>query len=85
MAKLAENFNSRMDTIGEQLKEKNVKIPIDLTAGIVSFLIAAVIMVMMPSQVAVSESDIINGRAFPTLDVGYADLRQQYFNYLGNS
>lgn len=67
MAKLAENFNSRMDTIGEQLKEKNVKIPIDLTAGIVSFLIAAVIMVMMPSQVAVSESDIINGRAFPTL------------------
>ena len=37
MAKLAENFNSRMDTIGEQLKEKNVKIPIDLTAVLFPF------------------------------------------------
>ncbi len=67
MAKMVENFNSRMDAIGEKLKDRKIKVPIDLTAGIVSFLIAAVIMIIMPSQVAVADNDVINGRAFPTL------------------
>ena len=39
----------------------------DLVTGIVFFLFALVILLVMPDQVAVSEKDVVNGRAFPTL------------------
>ena len=73
MAKMVENFNSRMDAIGEKLKDRKIKVPIDLTAGIVSFLIAAVIMIIMPSQVAVADNDERQSISH-SFDVGYAAL-----------
>ena len=60
-------FHNRMDALGDKLREKEIRIPINMTAGIVFFVFAIVILAVMPQQVAVSEKDVINGRAFPTL------------------
>lgn len=60
-------FHARMDRWGESLHKKELRIPIDLTVGILFFLFALVILFVMPQQVAISEKDAVNGRAFPTL------------------
>ena len=65
--KWVEQFNDRMDAWGRKLQEKEVRIPVDLVTGVVFFLFALVILLVMPDQVAVSEKDVVNGRAFPTL------------------
>ena len=57
MKQWVEQFNGRMDAWGRKLHEKEIRIPIDLVTG----------LVVMPDQVAVSEKDVVNGRAFPTL------------------
>ena len=62
-----EQFNGRMDAWGRKLHEKEIRIPIDLVTGVVFFLFALVVFLVMPDQVAVSEKDVVNGRAFPTL------------------
>lgn len=67
MVKWMDNFHSRMDSLGEKLKDKELSIPVDLTAGILFFIVAVVIMFLMPGQVAVSDNDVVNGRAFPSL------------------
>ena len=67
MSKWVEQFNGRMDSWGRKLHEKEIRIPIDLVTGVVFFLIALVIFLVMPDQVAISEKDVVNGRAFPTL------------------
>lgn len=60
-------FHARMDSLGEKLHEKEIRIPVDLTVGILFFLFAVGILLVMPQQVAISEKDVVNGRAFPTL------------------
>ena len=67
MSKWVEQFNSRMDEWGRKLHEKEIRIPIDIVTGVVFFLFGLVILLVMPDQVAISEKDVINGRAFPTL------------------
>lgn len=63
----ANQFHSRMDALGEKLREKEIQIPINMAAGVVFFILAIVIIAIMPQQVAISEKDVVNGRAFPTL------------------
>lgn len=53
--------------MGEKLCEKEIRIPVDLTVGILFFLFALAILFVMPQQVIVSDKDVVNGRAFPTL------------------
>ena len=65
--KWVELFNSRMDSWGRMLHEKELRIPVDLVTGVVFFLFSLVILLVMPDQVAVSEKDVVNGRAFPTM------------------
>lgn len=60
-------FHARLDAWGEKLCEKEIRIPVDLTVGILFFLFALAILFVMPQQVIVSEKDVVNGRAFPTL------------------
>ena len=67
MSKWVEQFNGRMDSWGRKLHEKEIRIPIDLVTGVLFFLFALVILLVMPDQVAISEKDVVNGRAFPTL------------------
>ncbi|MCI8422743.1 MAG: tripartite tricarboxylate transporter TctB family protein [Lawsonibacter sp.] len=67
MKRWVEQFNGHMDAWGRKLHEKEVRIPVDLVTGIVFFLFALVILLVMPDQVTISEKDVVNGRAFPAL------------------
>ena len=67
MSKWVEQFNGRMDSWGWKLHEKEIRIPIDLVTGVVFFLLGLGVLLVMPDQVAISEKDVVNGRAFPTL------------------
>ena len=67
MSKWVEQFNGRMDAWGRKLHEKEIRIPIDLVTGVVFFLVGLGVLLVMPDQVAISEKDVVNGRAFPTL------------------
>lgn len=58
---------ARLDAMGERLGQKEVRIPVDLVTGILFALFALVIFRVMPEQVIISEKDVVNGRAFPTL------------------
>ena len=67
MSKWVNDFNSNMDSLGDRLRDKEIRVPIDLTAGIVAILFSLFIFAVMPDQVAILEKDVVNGRAFPTL------------------
>lgn len=67
MENFLEQFHARIDAMGDKLREKEIRIPIDLVTGIGFFLFALFIFWVMPEQVVISEKDVINGRAFPTL------------------
>ena len=65
-----DRFYARLDVWGEKLQTKEIRIPVNITAGVVFLVFALVILAVMPQQVPVSESDVINGRSFPTLLMG---------------
>lgn len=65
--KWVNEFHARMDRWGERLNKKELRIPVDLTVGVLFFLFALAILYVLPQQVAISEKDTVNGRAFPTL------------------
>ena len=67
MKQWVEQFNGRMDAWGRKLHEKEIRIPIDLVTGLAFAIFALAILLVMPDQVAISEKDVVNGRAFPTL------------------
>lgn len=60
-------LGERLDSMGEKMRGREVKIPTDLVGACLFFLIAVVLFVIMPDQVPISENDVINGRVFPTL------------------
>lgn len=60
-------FSARLDAMGERLAKKELRIPVDLVTGVLFALFAAVILWVMPEQVTVSEKDVVNGQAFPTM------------------
>lgn len=62
-----DRFYAHLDNLGEKLNEKQFRIPTDLTTGILFLLLAVVLLLIMPQQVAISEKDVVNGRAFPSL------------------
>ena len=60
-------FHDRLDAWGERLNKIEFRIPIDLTVGVLFLLFALGILFVMPEQVVISEKDVVNGRAFPSL------------------
>lgn len=62
-----DRLTARLDAIGERLEKKELRIPVDLVTGVLFALFALVIFWIMPDQVVISEKDVVNGRAFPTL------------------
>lgn len=67
MRQLIERFDAGLDRIGAKLEQKEFQLPVDLVGGILFFLFSLWILKIMPEQVTVSEKDIVNGRAFPTM------------------
>ena len=56
-------FNEKkLDELATRMKEKEISIPTDLAGSILFFLLGAVLFFMLPSQVPISENDVINGR-----------------------
>lgn len=58
---------AKLDEIGAKLKNKEVRLPTDMIGAGFFMLLAFVLLLIMPDQVKIVESDIISGRAFPTL------------------
>lgn len=67
MKNWVDRLDARLDTIGASLAKKEIRIPTDLVGGILFFLFAIVILLVMPQQVTISEKDVVNGRMFPRL------------------
>ena len=67
MKNALERFYAKLDSMGEKLNEKEFKIPCNLVTGILFLVLGAVLLLIMPQQVTISEKDVINGRAFPSL------------------
>lgn len=67
MKALIERLDARLDSMGERLAKKNFTVPVDLTAGILFFLFGVFVLAVTPTQVTISDKDVVNGRAFPTM------------------
>lgn len=57
----------KLDAVEERLKDKELVLPMELLGAGLFLVFSIVILLIMPNQVAVSESDVINGRVFPRL------------------
>lgn len=62
-----ERMDAWLERTGEKLEKKEVRVPTDLVAGILFLAFGIFILTVMPTQVTVSDKDVINGRAFPTM------------------
>lgn len=60
------NFE-KFDAIAARLKEKEVTIPVDIVGAVLFLILGIGLYLVMPSQIAISEGDVVNGRSFPTL------------------
>ena len=61
------NTEKKLDAWGEKLEKINISYPSDLVTGVLFLVVSIVILLIMPQQVVVSEKDVVNGRAFPTM------------------
>lgn len=61
------NAEKKLDTWGEKLEKINITYPSDLVTGVLFLILSVVILVIMPQQVQISDKDLVNGRAFPTM------------------
>ena len=61
------NAEKKLDAWGEKLEKINITYPADLVTGILFFVVSVVVLLIMPEQVVVSEKELVNGRAFPTM------------------
>ena len=67
MKKFLEPAEKKLDTWAVKLAGINLSYPVDLVCGILFLLIGIVLLLAMPQQVKISEKDVVNGRAFPTM------------------
>ena len=61
------NAEKKLDAWGEKLEKINITYPSDLVTGVLFLIVSVVILMIMPQQVQISEKDLVNGRAFPTM------------------
>lgn len=61
------NAEKKLDAWSEKLGKINITYPSDLVTGVLFLIVSVVILLIMPQQVAISEKDLVNGRAFPTM------------------
>ncbi len=62
-----DRLDKKRDEIDEKLAKKEINLPIEFIAGIVFLVLGLVVLLIMPSQVPVSDTDVVNGRVFPKL------------------
>ena len=67
LKKFLERTEKELDTWAVKLAGINLSYPVDLVCGILFLLIGIALLLAMPQQVKISEKDVVNGRAFPTM------------------
>ena len=67
MKDLISRIDMRLDAWGEKLGKKNIRYPADLVTGIIFLIVSIAVILLLPSQVDVSQNDVIDGRKFPRL------------------
>ncbi|MCD7820572.1 MAG: tripartite tricarboxylate transporter TctB family protein [Lachnospiraceae bacterium] len=70
MSELLNRIDAGRDESGVRLEKKEITIPVNLIGGILFLIFAVFVLLITPSQVTISEKDVVNGRAFPTLLMG---------------
>lgn len=60
-------LDKKLDRIAAGLQAREIKLPADLVGACLFFVIAVILFSIMPKQVMVSETDVVNGRVFPTM------------------
>lgn len=63
----AASWEQKLDQIGERLKAREITLPTDMIGAGLFIIIGIILLMIMPSQVPVSDTDVVNGRAFPTM------------------
>lgn len=64
---LIARWDEMLDKAGETLKKKEITLPTDMIGAGLFLILAVFLLLIMPGQVPISESDVVNGRMFPTL------------------
>lgn len=59
--------DKKLNEIAGRLGSREITLPTDLIGASLFFLIALILLLIMPDQVPVSDTDVVNGRVFPTL------------------
>ena len=80
MKNLIERIEARLDDWGAKLEKKNIEYPVDLICGILFLVIGIVLLLIMPQQVQISEKDVVNGRAFPTMLIWLLLVGREAYN-----
>lgn len=60
-------IDRRLDSLEAKLKQKELSLPMDLVGGIIAMVFAVVMLFLLPLEIKIKESDVINGRVFPTM------------------
>lgn len=67
MSNLFARVDAWLDAAGEKLKAKNLTIPSALIGAVLFLILSIVVLLILPQQVTIKETDVVNGRAFPEL------------------
>ena len=62
-----QRIDSWLDATGEKLEKKKIRLYVDIITPIIFIIFAVVVLLAMPSQIALLSSSSINERSFPTL------------------
>ncbi len=61
------NEETKLSKYKKFLSSKQLKYPVNLTAGIIMFIIAIIVLRVIPKYITISDSDAIDGASFPKL------------------
>lgn len=64
---LISRLDRRIDSLEAKLKSKEMSVPMDLVGGIIMLVAAVVLYLLLPSEIKIKESDVVNGRVFPSM------------------
>lgn len=62
-----EGMEKKLDAVESSLKSKELTLPTQLLGAGLFLALGVVILIFMPQQVPVSQSDVVNGRVFPQI------------------
>lgn len=62
-----EGMEKKLDAVESSLKDKELTLPTQLLGAGLFLALGVILLIFMPQQVPVSQSDVVNGRVFPQI------------------